>query len=140
ASRRWHTATVLAEGTVLIAGGFAGVGNSPTASAELYDPSSGIFNEVDNVSRAASQAVHTATLLANGKVLLAGITPSAKLYDPMAGTFSDTGPYANPSLWSAVTAALLPDGGVLIIGCPGGCGSGVTHMCNPCSKHFRSPG
>src|SRR5215510_10873535 len=67
-SRRLHTATLLADGTVLIAGGFVGAGNSPTPSTELYDPSSGTFNELDSVGRAASQAVHTATLLANGKV------------------------------------------------------------------------
>jgi hypothetical protein len=139
-SRRRHTATLLADGTVLIVGGFVGAGNSPTASAEVYDPSSGTFNEIDSISRAASQAVHTATLLANGKVLLAGIGPSAKLYDPMTGFFSDTGPYADPSPWLVATAALLPDGRVLITGCTVGCESGVTQVYNPDRNTFSATG
>jgi uncharacterized protein (TIGR03437 family) len=139
-SRRRHTATLLADGTVLIVGGFVGAGNSPTASTELYDPSSGTFNELDNVSRAASQAVHTATLLANGKVLLAGIAPSAKLYDPITRFFFDTGPYADPSPGLVAAAALLPDGRVLITGCTAGCGSGVTQVYDPDTNTFSATG
>jgi hypothetical protein len=42
-ARRTHTATLLADGRALIAGGFVGLSNSPTASAELYDPEIGTF-------------------------------------------------------------------------------------------------
>jgi hypothetical protein len=67
--RRRHTASLLAGGRVLIAGGFFGASNSPVTSAELYDPSSGTFTAVGDVSRVAGRGVHTATLLGNGKVL-----------------------------------------------------------------------
>jgi hypothetical protein len=75
--RAWHSATLLPNGTVLIAGGetedcdnrgcfFAG----STASAEIYDPSTGTFSPVANMN--ARRELHTATLLNNGRVLVAG--------------------------------------------------------------------
>jgi hypothetical protein len=75
--RAWHTATLLPDGTVLIAGGetedctnfgctFAG----STASAEIFDPSTGTFRAISNMN--ARREVHTATLLNNGRVLIAG--------------------------------------------------------------------
>ena len=78
ASRRvWHTLSVLPNGMVLAAGGetdacsgsscwFAG----SLATAELYDPSAGVF--VPTGSMTAARETHTATLLRNGKVLVAG--------------------------------------------------------------------
>jgi hypothetical protein len=76
--RDWHTATLLPDGTVLIAGGetddcnnsglcvFAG----STASTEIYDPSTATFNFIGNMN--ARRELQTATLLNNGRVLIAG--------------------------------------------------------------------
>jgi len=96
-----HTATLLADGTVLIAGGFAlPWGESPLvwSSAELYDPRTGTFRPTDNMTTPRSG--HTATLLPDGRVLIAGGSDpssaqlgktSAEFYDPTTQTFTATG-------------------------------------------------
>ena len=70
-----HTATLLPNGKVLVAGGYDSVGS--LASAELYDPASGTWTATGSL--ATARASHTATLLPNGKVLVAGgsETPAA---------------------------------------------------------------
>src|SRR5437762_2613104 len=68
-ARDSHTATLLPNGMVLVAGGFGGV-NGDLASAELYDPASGTWMGTGSLN--AARTFHTATLLLNGMVLVAG--------------------------------------------------------------------
>jgi large repetitive protein len=99
AQGRWfHTATLLADGKVLVAAGFDGGFNNVLRSAELYDPAAGTWTgTVGRMTR--GRANHRATLLADGRVLVAGgnnLTgkqefKSAELYDPATGTWSMTG-------------------------------------------------
>ncbi len=119
--RHNHTATLLPGGKVLITGGTPNSPGQPTwltarlRSAELYDPETATFTAVSDMSTA--RVGHIATLLNNGKVLIAGGglaqsgRVSAELYDPTTGTFSDTGEMTEAG---AETATLLPDGRVLV--------------------------
>jgi N-acetylneuraminic acid mutarotase len=116
--RTGHTATLLADGTVLLAGG-----NNSTAamSAEIYVPTTDSFHATGNMTTA--RGAHAAALLLNGKVLIAGGDPSntvfltpgtAELFDPSTGTFTATGNMNNSR--GGPTATLLLDGTVLVAG------------------------
>jgi len=85
----------------------------------LYDPSTGIFPLTGSLN--IKRQFHTARLLNNGHVLLAGgmtngqvATMSAELYDPTPGAFSVTGPMSTARLYQ--TATLLGNGVVLVAG------------------------
>jgi uncharacterized protein YjdB len=115
-ARQYHTATLLNNGMVLIAGGYGPTGT--LASAELYNPASGTFAPTGSMSTARSQ--HTATLLPNGMVLIAGgigvsgNVASAEIYNPATGTFTSTGSLNTARAMH--TATLLSTGMVLIAG------------------------
>jgi hypothetical protein len=100
---------------VLVAGG-RGIGLSLLGSAELYDPVSGTWTDTGRL--ATRRAQFTSTLLADGKVLVAGgdgagdPTASAELYDPAMGIWTETGTLVTAR--AAHTAVLLPDSRILV--------------------------
>lgn len=115
--RDGHTATLLPNNKVLVAGG----GNAAAGflrSAELYDPATGAWTATGSL--VSGRSGHTATLLPNGKVLVAGgsrngfTLGSAELYDPVLGTWAATGSLAIARGFH--TATLLPSGKVLVAG------------------------
>jgi hypothetical protein len=118
---RWGcTATLLDDGTVLIAGGRDAEDVFDAFSlnnAELFNPDTGTFTATGAMTD--FRYGHTAALLNSGKVLLAGGTngnslQDAELFDPAAKTFSATGNMSSPR--ANHTATLLNDGTVLVAG------------------------
>ena len=143
-ARTSHTATLLSNGMVLIAGGNDGYDS--LKSAELYNPATGAFTATGNLI--AARDTHTATLLNNGQVvlvggfsLLSGITrylSSGELYNPATGTFTATG-----SLHTARgghTAILLNTGKVLVAGGNNRSSLSSAELYNPGTGTFTTTG
>lgn len=116
-ARVGHSATLLANGKVLVAGGWNGSDLSLTvfASAELYDPVRGKWSFTGSMTVARSG--QSAVLLQNGEVLVAGgngNTPStAELDSPATGAWTATGSMTTARSTNLV---LLPSGEVLAAG------------------------
>jgi hypothetical protein len=127
-NRFLHTATLLPNGKVLVVGGetvycsprcyFPGVN-----SAELYDPDTGAWGYAGSLIQ--PRAAHSATLLPNGQVLVAGgysnlvgrgynILHSAELYDPATENWRTAGSFV--AIQGSNSATLLANGKVLAIG------------------------
>lgn len=116
-ARFMHRATLLPNGRVLITGGGTSYSDTSTLknSAEIYDPSTGVFTSTGNMNY--PRAVHCSTLLLNGKVLIAGNWPylaETELYDPSTGKFTVDASMAYSSY--ARKATLLPNGKVFFCG------------------------
>ncbi len=124
-ARVGHAALLQKNGEVLVIGGDARVGRhtATLSSAELYDPTTLMWTEVPPMAQARSLA--TATLLPDGRVLVAGGTNyatggplrTAEIYDPVARQWTRA---ADMEVARAMhTATLLPNGKVLVTS--GGC-------------------
>jgi Galactose oxidase, central domain len=141
-----HAATALPTGEVLITGGYVGEGGVTTAKCELYDPVKHTFTATKG-DMATRRALHTATLLPSGEVLIVGgassVVPGvtadvadelsdAELYNPGSGKFRPAGALVGSSPPAGLsTATLLPSGEVLILG------RGTPQLYDPASGEFR---
>ncbi|HEU4795369.1 MAG TPA: kelch repeat-containing protein [Pyrinomonadaceae bacterium] len=140
-SRAAHTATLLPDGRVFVAGGLAG--GSGTATTEIFDPAKSTFASASDMS--VARTGHTATLLSNGKVLIAGgyngsYLANAELYDPAANSFTPV--RSMNAARSGHVATVLPNGKVLLVG---GVGVGWTFLSSaevfdPATNTFTSTG
>ena len=124
-ARSGHTATLLPDGGVLIAGGMSGNGSYFDA-AEIYSPTTNTFRPARSMT--ARRVGHTATVLPDGKVLIAGgyngdYLAGAEIYDHTTGSFTPIGPMTMPR--SEHVAVLLNNGKVLLAG---GIGTGWTFL------------
>ncbi len=132
-----HTATLLGDGSILLVGGSAALGEGPLASAEIWTPPPA--GRADDVGIDAPDLIlprpsgipvgvapagemttrrweHTATLLEDGRVLIVGGADGspAELFDPATGMFSPTGSMSESRVYH--TATRLGDGTVLVVG------------------------
>src|SRR5437588_8303484 len=122
-SREDHSTVLLNNGQVLAIGGTTVDFNGVTvASTELYDPAAGAWTATGSMLQGRER--HTATVLQNGQVLVAGgdyydginagFLTECELYDPTLGTWSVTASMSTPRF--GARAALLRDGRVLEAG------------------------
>lgn len=123
-ARALATATLLPDGTVLVAGGRNN--GQALSSAEIFDPSTSTFHPTGSMTTARAGA--TAQPLPDGRVLVIGGEPigaplTTDIYDPAKGTFA-AGPSLTTSL-DATVSVLLPDGRIFITGLAGGAGCGA---------------
>ena len=145
-ARTEHAATLLPDGQVLLTGGQADNNDGDGVNtAELYDPTSRTFTAV--ASRMTSpRGGHTATLLPNGKVLLAAgyyrgagtLTTDAELYDPTTKTFTALNARM-VTVRASHSATLLQGGKVLVVG--GSTNGGVvdsTEWYDPATETFTA--
>lgn len=149
-ARAGFSATRLADGRVLVAGGAFDASHRGQAAAELYDPATGTWTATG--SMLTGRYRHSATLLNDGKVLVAGgqvdsranlgdgcCLASAELYDPSVGTWSATGSMLDARV--EFIATLLNDGRVLVAGGANANGSLVgAELYDPISGSWAATG
>jgi N-acetylneuraminic acid mutarotase len=126
-ARYYHTATLLTNGKVLVAGGEDLAGE--IATAEIYDPATNLWSPAGTLVTPRHR--HTVTLLPNGKVLIVGgsalgqLLASSELYDPSTNTWTSTqGSLSVPR--DGHTATLLSNGTVLVTNGEGSQGNVVS--------------
>jgi WD40 repeat protein len=129
-----HTATLLPDGMVLVAGGG---GDNAGLSAELYSPALGTWAATGKMI--ADPLGGTATLLPDGKVLVVGSGTAAELYDPGSESWTATASMTTPR--ESYTATLLQDGRVLVAGGASGFVANVTNYSSAtASAELYEPG
>ncbi len=136
-----HTATLLPNGTVLVAGGLQKPGNVPITSSEIYHPNTQTWT-TSTGNLVTGRYQHTATLLVNGKVLIAGgvqfsSLASSELYDVSAQTWTAT----TGSLGTARrghSATRLTNGTVLVAGGDGSPALGTCELYNPTTQTWSA--
>jgi hypothetical protein len=150
--RASHTATLLPNGKVLVAGGTSLISaqaitvpfDPVLASAEIYDPTTGTWTPTASMGQAREK--HTATLLANGKVLVVGgdnyfggvFPTTAEVYDPATEKWSPTLPLVSGR--REHITVLLPDGKVLVAGGFNTSDTGsATELFDPASAEVATP-
>ncbi|MBU8899726.1 hypothetical protein KRR26_29360 [Corallococcus sp. M34] len=114
--RAGHTATALPDGRVLVAGGYLDVGDGTTkglGSAEVFDPHEGTFSPAPDVG---VRAFHTATLLPDGRVLLAGGDTGASGIRPSDAGVADAGGPLEGPFDAGSTGVGSPDAGAMDAG------------------------
>lgn len=120
-ARSGQTATLLPDGRVLAVGGDGDTGArfGALATAEVYNPSTGTWSGAGRLVN-GGRTNHTATLLANGQVVVAGggsvglVPPRVEVYDPVSNAWSDAGRLLTAR--AGHIASLLPSGEILIAG------------------------
>jgi hypothetical protein len=125
--RSAHTATLLADGRVLVTGGYADRAGTvaATSAAEVYDPKLETWTPT-TTPMIDSRAGHQAVLLRDSRVLVIGGTVATgddgaytglafcEIFTPATDSWTPTGGMARPR-WNNTTS-LLPDGSVLVTG------------------------
>lgn len=142
--RIFHSASLLPNGKVLLAGGVVISSSSATTlnTAEIYDPSTDSFASTGQMTYARQG--HTMTLLRNGKVLVTAgksntFLASTEIYDLSTGQFAATGNLITAR--KGHTATLLPDGRVLIAGGEGASGAlANVELFDPATNTFTYAG
>ena len=150
-SRALHTATLLADGKVLVTGGastYHGSKGTVRATAEIYDPKTASWRAAAPLS--VPRYHHTAVLLSDGRVLIAGgwsfttnSDPSlatAEIYDPATDTWTATGSMAVGRARARMAA--LRDGRVLVVGGvdPAYQVMATAEIYDPATGHWKSTG
>jgi hypothetical protein len=128
--RRIHTATLLTNGMVLVAGGYRDGSEIAITNVDLFDPNNNVF--IPTASLSVPRATHSATLLPNGDVILAGGAGISTLIERFhfangLGTISKAGDLQIPR--SGHVATLLPSGEILF--------AGGTDASNPFAERFN---
>lgn len=142
--RERATATLLADGRVLVAGGESG--GVKYSNAEVYDPKTNTWTTTPAMTGESGsltqRSYHTAVRLDNGKVMVIGgvhtmgAHGSTSLYDPQTNTWS-VGPYMNDWRWGHTTTK-LGNGKVLITGGYGGWYHNSGDLYDPATNMFTA--
>jgi hypothetical protein len=128
---RSHAATMLADGRVLVAGGVTLPGPATTRVSEIYDPATGLWTRVGDLTAARGQL--SATRLPDGRVLAAGgglfAINTAERFDPGTGLWTATANLL--TVRTDHSATLLPSGKLLVAGGLNGSAHASTEIYDP---------